>query len=132
MTSASAQTTLSANITYMESDPLRAWIYLRASLDHHDDEATIRRHEQNCRRLCDTRGFVVVGTSTDNDTSAYAENRADRASRNCSALSPRAAAMWSSPSIPTASTASPSTGRRSSRSPAGPGSPADRHGRQGR
>jgi DNA invertase Pin-like site-specific DNA recombinase len=54
---------------------LRAWVYLRASIDHHDDEATIRRHEKNCHRLCDQRGWLIVGTSTDNDTSAYRENR---------------------------------------------------------
>jgi DNA invertase Pin-like site-specific DNA recombinase len=59
----------------MTSPQLRAWIYLRASIDHHDDEATIRRHEKNCRKLCEQRGYEIAGVSIDNDTSAYSEKR---------------------------------------------------------
>ncbi len=49
---------------------LRAAIYVRQSKDIAGIGAAVDRQRQNCERLCDERGWIVVDTLTDNDLSA--------------------------------------------------------------
>src|SRR4051794_5910907 len=48
----------------------RAVLYLRQSLDATGDGLAVARQEKACREFCATRGYAVVGTYVDNDTSA--------------------------------------------------------------
>lgn len=50
---------------------MRAAIYVRISLDRAGKRAGIERQLADCRSLCSTRDWSVVGTYEDNDRSAY-------------------------------------------------------------
>lgn len=49
---------------------MRAVVYLRQSLDRTGSGAAVERQRQDCEKLCAERGWTVVGTYVDNDTSA--------------------------------------------------------------
>lgn len=49
---------------------MRAAIYLRISDDREGAGLGVARQENDCRRLCDDRGWTVVAVHTDNDISA--------------------------------------------------------------
>lgn len=53
----------------------RATIYLRQSEDKTGDEAAVSRQLADCRALCDSRGWTIVDTFTDNDISATTGKR---------------------------------------------------------
>lgn len=48
----------------------RAAIYLRVSIDPTGEQLTVRRNEEDCRRLAQQRGWEIVETYTDNSISA--------------------------------------------------------------
>jgi site-specific DNA recombinase len=50
---------------------MRAAIYLRISLDKTGKRAGVERQREDCQRLCDARGWQVVGIYEDNSVSAY-------------------------------------------------------------
>jgi DNA invertase Pin-like site-specific DNA recombinase len=50
--------------------PTRAVIYTRISDDRTGDEAGVTRQRKDCVKLCDDRGWTVVGEFEDNDISA--------------------------------------------------------------
>lgn len=54
---------------------LRAAIYTRISRDDHGDSAGVLRQEDDCRALCQRRGWKVVEVLVDNDVSAYSGRR---------------------------------------------------------
>lgn len=49
----------------------RAAIYSRISRDDKDDGAGVARQEEDCRALCQRKGWTVAEVLTDNDISAY-------------------------------------------------------------
>lgn len=49
---------------------MRATLYLRISLDKSGEELGVQRQEAECRRLCEQRGWDVIGVITDNSVSA--------------------------------------------------------------
>lgn len=49
----------------------RSGIYARISSDRGGTGLGVRRQEEDCRALCETRGWNVAGVFIDNDTSAY-------------------------------------------------------------
>src|SRR3954466_3605043 len=49
---------------------MRAAVYARQSLDRTGEGAAVDRQVADCQRIADQRGWVVVETITDNDTSA--------------------------------------------------------------
>lgn len=50
---------------------MRAALYTRISRDDLGEALGVQRQEEDCRRLCDNRGWQVVRTFCDNDLSAY-------------------------------------------------------------
>lgn len=50
---------------------MKAAIYTRISLDRTGQGAGIARQEEDCRRLCEERGWTVTEVYSDNDTSAW-------------------------------------------------------------
>src|SRR5262245_33063122 len=51
---------------------MRAAIYTRISNDHASDRLGVSRQEQDCRLLCQQRGWEVVSVFEDDDRSAFA------------------------------------------------------------
>jgi DNA invertase Pin-like site-specific DNA recombinase len=49
---------------------MRTAIYTRASSDRDGERLAVRRHEEDCRALCERKSWDVVGVYEDNDTSA--------------------------------------------------------------
>ena len=49
---------------------MRAFVYLRQSLDRTGDGAAVERQRVDCEKLCAERGWSIVRTFVDNDTSA--------------------------------------------------------------
>lgn len=54
---------------------MRAGVYLRQSLDRTGDELAVTRQRHACEQLCTQRGWSIVQTITDNDTSATVGTR---------------------------------------------------------
>ncbi|MFI7650004.1 recombinase family protein [Micromonospora sp. NPDC049460] len=54
---------------------MRAALYLRISKDRTGDAEGVERQEQDCRALIDAKGWTLVETYTDNDTSATSGRR---------------------------------------------------------
>lgn len=59
----------------MTSTPVPAALYARISEDDFNTEAGIRRQLEDARALAESRGWVIVDTYSDNDTSAYSGAR---------------------------------------------------------
>jgi DNA invertase Pin-like site-specific DNA recombinase len=53
----------------------RAVIYVRESLDNWGDARAVERFEEQCRRLCDSRGLTVIRVLRDNDVRASSGNK---------------------------------------------------------
>lgn len=49
---------------------MRAFVYLRQSLDRNGSGAAVERQREDCLKLCADRGWEVAGTYVDNDVSA--------------------------------------------------------------
>src|SRR5690242_13661972 len=49
---------------------MRAFVYLRQSLDRAGTSAAVDRQREDCLKLCADRGWEVVNTYVDNDVSA--------------------------------------------------------------
>lgn len=54
---------------------MRAAVYVRQSLDRTGDELGVQRQEEECRRLCASRGYEVVELVQDNNRSATTGER---------------------------------------------------------
>ncbi|MGB7798254.1 MAG: recombinase family protein, partial [Pseudonocardiaceae bacterium] len=54
---------------------MRAVLYLRQSVDRAGDELGVTRQRQDCERLAVERGWTIVATLSDNDTSASKGHR---------------------------------------------------------
>ncbi|MCA1696224.1 MAG: recombinase family protein, partial [Actinobacteria bacterium] len=54
---------------------MRAVLYLRQSVDRAGDELGVTRQRQDCERLAAERGWSIVATLSDNDTSASEGHR---------------------------------------------------------
>jgi site-specific DNA recombinase len=54
---------------------VRAVLYLRQSVDRAGDELGVTRQRQDCERLAAERGWTIVATLSDNDTSASKGHR---------------------------------------------------------
>lgn len=54
---------------------LRAAIYCRISDDKMEDQAGVDRQEQDMRKLCERKGWEIVGVYVDNSKSAWKRNR---------------------------------------------------------
>jgi site-specific DNA recombinase len=57
---------------------VRAGIYLRISSDRTHEGLGVARQEEDCRRLAGSRGWEIVETYRDNDTSAYDPRKAHK------------------------------------------------------
>jgi DNA invertase Pin-like site-specific DNA recombinase len=57
---------------------VRAAIYTRISSDDEDDRLGVGRQEQDCRALCERKGWSVVGVYEDNDRSAFSGKTRER------------------------------------------------------
>ena len=62
-------TTAQASTTTLS--PVRAAIYVRISQDRAGAGLGIARQEDDCRALCERKGWQVAGIYADNDVSAY-------------------------------------------------------------
>lgn len=56
--------------TLAQPDLIRCAIYLRISLDHTGDQLAVRRQRQDCLKLAEQRGWIVVAEYVDNSISA--------------------------------------------------------------
>lgn len=54
-----------------QAKPLRAVIYTRASLDRTGEGKSTERQHDECVKMCDYKGWTIVGHETDNSISAY-------------------------------------------------------------